>query len=96
MARLVEVDAIDRHLVNGGLGLGQPLEHPYTRVSQRQRRAVDVRVDLGEASVRMMPLVRSMAVVVRMDMTMRRLVVVAMPVTLLVRVVVLMSIRIAV
>ncbi len=97
-ADLVEVDAVDRHLVNGSLGLGQPLEQRLgARLpGGRQRRAVDVRVDLREASVRMLPLAMSVVVVVRMDMTVRRLVAVAVPVTVLGRVVVPMRIRIVV
>jgi hypothetical protein len=96
------VDAIDRHLVDGGLGLGQPLEQCLgARLSGgRQGRAVDMRVDLGEAPVRMMSLAMSMSVVVRMDMTVQRLVVVAVPVavpvTVLVRVVVPLGVRIVV
>ena len=55
-ADFVQVHLLDRHLVDRGLGLGQPLEHALcarSRPAGRQRGLVDERRDLGEGSVRM-------------------------------------------
>ena len=69
-ADLVQVHLLDRHLMDGGLGLGQPLEQRLRAVAarRRQRRPVDQREDLRQAAMRMRDarwLVRSCWVIVR-------------------------------
>ena len=52
-ADLVQVHPLDRHRVDGGLGLGQPLEQVYRAIlpACRQRRPVDEALDLLQAVV---------------------------------------------
>ena len=69
----MQVDLIDRHLMDGGLGLREPLKHgSRARAAPwRQARSVDQAEDFGEASMRM-PMgrsgsVRSVIVIVIVD-----------------------------
>ena len=50
-ADLVQVDAVERHVVNRGLGFGEPVEQrDGARLpGRRQRRTADVALDVGEA-----------------------------------------------
>ena len=55
-AHLVQMNLVDRDLVDGGFGFAKPMKQ-LLRASlrrRRQRRALDQRVDLGEAAMRMM------------------------------------------
>ena len=50
-ADLVQVDAVERHVVNRGFGFGEPVEQrDGARLpGRRQRRTTDVALDVGEA-----------------------------------------------
>ena len=64
-ADFVQVDGVDRHLMDSGFNFREPLKHRLRAIASggRQRGAIDEREDLRKASVRMMPRVRVMMIV---------------------------------
>ena len=53
-ADLVQMDLVDRNLMDGRFGFAEPMEELFgARLrGRRERRALDQRVDLGQAAVR--------------------------------------------